>query len=87
MEKDAVSQVHSALAPLIAATRVDGFEVDIAAETDDLVVTVSATPNACAECLVPKSIFSSMVSTALESGGVHVPGKIRLVYPDGHHEG
>ena len=87
MDEIAVTQARSALAPLIDATRMDGFELDVAAEADGLVLTVSATPDACAECLVPKSIFLSMVSNALDGGGVQVPGGVRIVYPEAHPEG
>lgn len=87
MEDVAVTQARSALAPLIDATRMDGFEVDVAAEADGLVLTVSASPDACAECLVPKSIFLSIVSNTLGGGGVQVPGTIRIVYPAAHPEG
>jgi hypothetical protein len=87
MDELALSQARSVLSPLIDATRVDGFEVDVTADSDTLLLTVAATPAACAECLVPKSIFQSMVTNALDGGGVQVPGGVRIVYPAAHPEG
>jgi hypothetical protein len=87
MDELALAQARSVLSPLIEATRMDGFEVDVAAESGALLLTVAATPSACAECIVPKTIFLSMVTNALDGGEVHVPGGVRIIYPAAHPEG
>jgi hypothetical protein len=87
MDDSTMMQARSALAPLAEATRLDGFELDIRAEADGLLLTVSATPEACAECLVPKAVFRGMIAHALEGGGLRIPGGVRIVYPEGHPEG
>jgi hypothetical protein len=55
----------------------DGYRMDIAEQGDHIAVTIIATPDACADCLVPKDLMRSMLSQAL---GV-AAGAIDLTYP------
>jgi hypothetical protein len=55
----------------------DGYLMDIAADQDRVRVTISANPQACADCLVPKDLMRSILGDTL---GVP-PDAIDLIYP------
>jgi hypothetical protein len=76
----------AALAPLADALQADGYVLTVAQVPPDLELTVTATPDACAECLVPKAMFQQMAATTLKDSGVVVTGDIRIIYPEAHHE-
>ena len=55
----------------------DGYLLEIAEHGTRVRVTISATPQACADCLVPKDLMRGILSQALE-----VPGEtIDITYP------
>jgi hypothetical protein len=55
----------------------DGYLLEIAAAEDRIRVTISATPQACADCLVPKDLMRGILEQALG-----VPADtIDLTYP------
>jgi hypothetical protein len=55
----------------------DGYHLEIAAQKDRILVTISATPEACADCLVPKDLMRGILEQALG-----VPADtIDLTYP------
>jgi hypothetical protein len=55
----------------------DGYRMEIAEEGDRVAVTIIATPEACADCLVPKDLMRGILEQALG-----VPGDaIDLTYP------
>ncbi|HEY6313660.1 MAG TPA: hypothetical protein VIY52_23045 [Streptosporangiaceae bacterium] len=55
----------------------DGYEMEIAEQADRVRVTISATPEACADCLVPKDLMRGILGQALG-----VPqDSIDLTYP------
>jgi len=87
MQLNTVIDAGTALAPLATAMQADGFEMIVESEANSIVLTISATPDACAECLIPKAIFKSMATKALDDSGVQIPGEITIVYPAEHHEG
>lgn len=62
------------LASTLAA---DGYRMEFAEDGDRLHVTIIATPDACADCLVPKDLMRSMLEQQL---GVPA-GHIDLTYP------
>ena len=86
MPANTMQDAAAALAPLADALRADGYELTVEQVAPDLQLTVSATPDACAECLVPKAIFKDMAAMALKDHGVMVAGDIKISYPDVHHE-
>jgi hypothetical protein len=55
----------------------DGYLLDIAEDGTRIRVTISATPEACADCLVPKDLMRSILGDTL---GVP-PDAIDLTYP------
>jgi hypothetical protein len=57
----------------------DGYDLEIAEDSGRFGVTISATPEACADCLVPKDLMRGILGQAL---GV-APESIDLTYPSG----
>jgi hypothetical protein len=55
----------------------DGYLLEVAEEGPRVEVTISATPQACADCLVPKDLMRSILGDTL---GVP-PDAIDLTYP------
>jgi hypothetical protein len=55
----------------------DGYELDVAEDGDRVRVTIIATDQACADCLVPKDLMRGILAQAL---GVP-PDGIDLTYP------
>jgi hypothetical protein len=55
----------------------DGYLLDIAEQGTRIQVTITATPQACADCLVPQDLMHSILGDTL---GVP-PDTIDLVYP------
>jgi hypothetical protein len=69
------------LASLRTSLEADGYEIDVE-EGERVAVVISATPSACAECLVPASLMVPILEHALK-----VPGdRIDLTYPADHEE-
>ena len=60
----------------------DGYEMDVAEDGDRVRVTIIATEQACADCLVPKDLMRRILGDAL---GVP-PAAIDLTYPPESHE-
>jgi hypothetical protein len=50
---------------LRSALAADGYLVDVAADGARVRVTISATPEACADCLVPKDLMRGILGQAL----------------------
>jgi hypothetical protein len=55
----------------------DGYLLDIAEEGTRIRATITASPEACADCLVPKDLMRSILGDTL---GVP-PDTIELIYP------
>jgi hypothetical protein len=62
---------------LRSALAADGYLMEIAADHDRVRVTISATPQACADCLVPKELMRSILGDTLAVP----PDAIDLTYP------
>jgi hypothetical protein len=69
---------ETALAGLRATLAADDYVMEVHAEGPGVQVQITAGPEACADCLVPKPIMRSILHSALG-----VPEEsIALVYPD-----
>jgi hypothetical protein len=56
----------------------DGYAIDVTEEGERVGVVISATPDACADCLVPEVVMRSILEQALK-----VPAAtIDLTYPE-----
>jgi hypothetical protein len=62
---------------LRSALAADGYLLEVAEDGDRVRVTISATPQACADCLVPPDLMRGILGQAL---GVS-PDAIDLTYP------
>lgn len=79
---DAVSAALSKMQTMLEA---DGYALDVAVDAGAVALTVRATPEACAECLVPKSLFATMAADMLGQGGVAVTtDDLVVTYPTEH---
>ena len=81
-----LAQATAALTPMTETLAADGYILTVEPASAGLILNVSATPEACAECLVPKDLFRTMAEMALRDGGVAVNGDIEIIYPDAHHD-
>jgi hypothetical protein len=63
---------------LRATLAADGYLLDIADQGLRVRVTITATPQACADCLVPEDLMRSILGDTL---GIP-PDAIDLMYPD-----
>ena len=66
-------------AEIAATLAADGYHLQIAETCDRVRVTITAGPEACADCLVPENLMRGILAQALG-----VPGdSIDLTYPEG----
>ena len=76
----------NAVAAAISATRegldASGFAIDCAGRGDTLVFTLRPLEGACDDCLVPKAVFTSILSSELADAGI-TPAAIDVIYPAG----
>ena len=74
-------QIGDALAPIYAMLEADGYLLEIGDgdDGDDVELSVTAGPDACAECLVPIDLFSLVVRQQLAQHGLDAT--FRVVYP------
>jgi hypothetical protein len=75
-----VGAVQVALNGVETMLRSDGYGLRIEKQADMLTLIIHALPSACEECLVPKSMMSSVIGSALAKADLHV-GQFELVYP------
>jgi hypothetical protein len=65
------------LLALRSALSADGYEIDLRHAGDRVAVHISATPEACADCLVPKPVMRGILGKALGVG----EDSIDITYP------
>jgi hypothetical protein len=81
--RSATATARSALATMVDTLAADGYRLDISVpdapegSPPKVRLVVTAGPDACAECLVPKQVFSDIASAAL--GGRFA---VELHYPE-----
>jgi hypothetical protein len=78
-----VAAVTAALEPLRNMLTCDGYSMDVSGEP--LIIRLTASDAACAECLVPPSLMRPMISEMLSAAGL--PASYELRYPPEHHAG
>lgn len=77
-----VAGVAELLAPVAAGLRADGYQLDAAMGGNRLSLRVSATDDACEDCLVPKSVMEGVVRSSLRRQGVAVDDlDVVITYP------
>lgn len=65
------------LLALRSALRADGYLLDVREVGDRVAVRISATPSACADCLVPEPVMRGILGKALKVG----ESRIDITYP------
>jgi hypothetical protein len=75
-------RVTAALEELEAILRSDGYELTVTSDKGGLNAQVSATSEACPECLIPKGLFGEIVLERLQMVGISVsPDDLVISYP------
>ena len=76
--------IVAALAPVAAMVAADGYLLEVARAVEGTVaVSVVATAEACAECLVPPAVFAGFVHQHLASAGLDIaPEDVLVAYPE-----
>lgn len=71
----------SALNPFASGLAADGYELEVSSPGGGrLAVEIVAGPDACEDCLIPKEMFTAMISSRLSSEGVAF-SELTLAYP------
>ena len=84
--QDIAARVSAALAPLKASMVLDGYDLTVSMGAGEVVVAVSAGPQACADCLVPKPIFQALVTQAIRSADcTNIVPEFSIAYPADSH--
>jgi hypothetical protein len=78
-----LDQYENALQPLQSMLAADGYLLRLESNpvvANELILTVTAGPDACEECLVPAELLTDIVTRHLAVTGLHP--SITVVYPD-----
>lgn len=76
------SEIEAALSSLKAMLAADGYELDVDGNGPDMLVArISAGPQACEDCLVPKDMMRRYFIEALRPVWDAGMPEIRLLYP------
>jgi Fe-S cluster biogenesis protein NfuA len=81
MNEVSLVRVRDALSILTMAMRADGYDLIVESDQGEIIVRIEATPGACAECLVPKSVLEAIISNELEKT-LKRPHTVVVVYTD-----
>jgi hypothetical protein len=76
--------VLDALSMMQTTLQADGYELEAKVTDTAIEVQIVATPSACAECLVPRSVMEPMVAQMLADKGL--PTEVVLHYPPTHSD-
>jgi hypothetical protein len=79
-------KIEYALERMRSMLACDGYHLSVERGVGRVVLTVTAGPDACAECLVPRDLFLSVALDALRNGGAALQDAtaLELVYPSEH---
>jgi hypothetical protein len=73
------TELDAALAPLLDLLRADGYDGRYEERDGRILFEISASEDACSECLSPKAVMERVVRTALRRAGHDV--EVDLRYP------
>ena len=77
----ASERATEALEPIASALAADGYELSVQAKAEHVFdVRITATENACEECLSPPSVIKPILEDLLEQAGM-TPSEVTLRYP------
>lgn len=72
--------LEEALEPVATALAADGYGLEAARVDDDVVIRIVAGPDACDDCLSPRTVMEPMIRELLAEAGLDGTG-LRLSYP------
>jgi hypothetical protein len=75
-----LESLSAALEPTRKGLDAAGFDFAVARHEDRIRLTVSARPDACEDCLVPKSLFRQMAADEINDAGL-TPVELEILYP------
>jgi hypothetical protein len=75
-----VAAMNAALTPTRVGLDAAGFDLSIAEVGGKLQMAVTARPEACEDCLVPKSLFLQMASDEVRDAGLSAV-EMEVLYP------
>lgn len=75
-----VSALREALQPTRTGLEAAGFDVAFADAGGKLQLKITARPEACEDCLVPKSLFRQMANDEVRDAGLE-PVEMEILYP------
>jgi hypothetical protein len=75
-----VTTLEAALQPVASALEADGYLLHARQDDGGVQIEIAAGPDACEDCLVPKSLMSRMIETTLTAAGISAP-LVDLRYP------
>lgn len=77
------SRARAALEPVASALQADGYRLTVERDgpQEALRIRITATPDACADCLAPKPVIQPMIEQLLGADGV-APEGLELIYPN-----
>jgi hypothetical protein len=79
-----VSTLDESLASIRDGLAVDGYQIEVIhADQDAMQVRITASAEACVDCLSPPEIMKLLISGAVE--GRYPPDHISIEYPKGGH--
>lgn len=77
-------QLRTSLDGLITGLTADGYLLDVHSAAGQVQISISATPEACADCLVPKDVMRTIAASMMNAAGATVAEQdIRIEYPEG----
>jgi len=72
------------IAPLAQSLATDGYHLEVTEQGSRVSAVITATPEACEDCLVPKDLMRGILASALNADG----DSIDITYPkDGNSGG
>jgi hypothetical protein len=81
------TQVEAALAGHRAALEADGYELRVSLADERVVLSVTATPQGCADCLVPAALFKNIVMDEIFAAGLKLsPEGVEIRYPETYRQ-
>lgn len=73
--------VQAALMPLIGSLRADGYDAIVEQKPGLVLFRIIAGPDACADCLSPRSVLEPMILRQLRREGFQ--DQVQVEYPEG----
>lgn len=76
------AKIRELLSPFISGLEADGYQLAVSLEPDSIDLRVTAGPEACADCLIPKTMMEEMFRSRLTPAATGLPhANLTLSYP------